>query len=255
MQASKRLSALDVKDWLFIFSSLVIAIGLILSIVSWLRICSDQCAPTHNYRLFGIQFESIGLVFFPLLTACHFLSRKYEVCDLLTGILLASAVGAEIIFIDVQKRDIGHWCPVCLSIAGCVVAAAIAYAVSYLISLNSMIKEGQKGEIMQKVWKIFGSIMCVFLGLFLAYVGVGKADQLKAQEDSIKDRIVFGKSDSPVDVYIFTDWQCPACRSIEPTLVKIAPDIETKSPGDICRFYHPSRDSEFHPLQFVIYDP
>src|ERR1700733_15134326 len=124
MFASARLRILSLTDWLFILSSLAILSGLTLSIISWLRLCSDQCAATHNYRLYGMPIESFGLLFFPALTVCHFLSRKYEICSIIAGILIASAVGAELFFIDIQKREIGHWCPVCLSIAGCVIAAA-----------------------------------------------------------------------------------------------------------------------------------
>lgn len=229
MLAAASISHSGLKKWLFVLSSLAIFAGFIFSIIAWLRVCSDQCAPTHHYRFFQIQFETIGLIFFPCLTACHLLSRRYRQCFWITGILLASALGAEMVFIEIQKREIGQWCPVCLSIAGCIVLAVSAYIGNYLINLNSMIKEGHKGEIMRNIRNGFGSMMFVFLGLFLAYFGVGKADELKTQEDSIKNRIVFGNLNSPIDVYVFTDWQCPACRSAEPALVKLAPVIEKKA--------------------------
>lgn len=226
MIQTKRLSSLSTQDWMFILSSLAILSGLVLSIISWLKICSEQCNDTHQYRIFGMPFETIGLIFFPALLASHFLSKKYESLSWIGGSLLAGAFGAEIMFIAVQKREIGHWCPVCLGIATCVFIAGCAYAGTYLMNLNETIKEGQKGKIMKNVMRGFGSVMCLFFGLFVAYVGIGKVDKLKAQEDSIKDRIVFGNLSSPIDVYIFTDWQCPACRSIEPALVNMAPTLE-----------------------------
>lgn len=229
MIITKPVSSLNVKDWMFIISSLAILAGLTLSIVSWLRICSEQCSDTHNYRIFGTQFETIGMVFFPSLTACHFLSKRNEYFGWIASLMLAGALGSEMMFIEVQKRDIGHWCPVCLSIAACVFIAFSFYAGTYLINLNSTIKEGQKGKIMRNVSKGFSSVLCVFIGLFFAYFGIAKVDQLRAQEDSIKDRIVFGNLSSPVDVYVFTDWQCPACRNVEPALVKMAPVIEKKA--------------------------
>lgn len=256
MFAINRLPYLSARDWIFIFSSLAILSGLTLSVISWLKLCTEQCAATHHYRIFGIQFETIGLLFFPVLTVFHFFSRKYDACRLIAGILLATALGAELMFIDVQKREIGHWCPVCLGIAGCVTAAAIGYGLNYLMNLKTTIKEGQKGEIMQRVLKGFGSLMFVFFGLFFAYFGVGKADQLKAQEDTIKERIVFGNLNSPVDVYIFTDWQCPACRGIEPTLVKIAPAIEKKARVTFVDFIIHPETLNFIPynLSFMIHN-
>jgi hypothetical protein len=43
--------------------------ALVLSIISWLEICSIECTEVHFYRYFGMKFEYMGLLFFvPLLT-------------------------------------------------------------------------------------------------------------------------------------------------------------------------------------------
>ena len=43
--------------------------------------------------------------------------------------------------------------------------------------------------------------------------GTAKFNKLQAAENSVKERITMGNARSPVEVYIFTDWGCPACKS------------------------------------------
>lgn len=57
-QASK------LRKWLFAITAFSLLAGLILSIVSWLRLCSGACAESHNWRFFGGTFENLGLLFF-----------------------------------------------------------------------------------------------------------------------------------------------------------------------------------------------
>src|ERR1700722_16650926 len=109
--------------------ALVTAFGL--TVISWMRLCSQTCAEGHSYRIFGFPFESVGMVFFPLLAFLHMLTRKYPVLIRVTGWILCTAMGSEIIFIYVQKYKIGSWCPVCLSIAACICVAAGAYFYEY----------------------------------------------------------------------------------------------------------------------------
>jgi len=45
----------------------------------------------------------------------------------------------------------------------------------------------------------------------------------------IERQIVLGNMDSPVEVYVFTDWKCPACQALEPALEEMIPKILQKA--------------------------
>lgn len=46
---------------------------------------------------------------------------------------------------------------------------------------------------------------------------------------SIGEQIAFGNPNSNIDVFIFTDWFCPACRILEPSLEQMLPQIEQQA--------------------------
>lgn len=214
------------NDLLFFVGGIGVLSGLALAIVSWLRLCSEDCAATHNWRFFGFEFEKLGLIFFFLLPVLYLFSRKYRVSALLAGAMVAGALGTEIMLILVQKYKIGHWCPVCLSIAAAIGTVALCMAAGYFIDLNTILKKGKKDELMKKVLTGMSSLAVVLVGFLLAFIGVAKIDNLHAEENSIAKSIAFGNTKSPIEVYIITDWFCPACRSLEPTIEKATPDIE-----------------------------
>jgi len=78
---------------------------------------------------------------------------------------------------------------------------------------------------MHKLTQTLCSLTIAVLGFTMAYFGVVKDNQLQAVENHMKESIVFGDKNSPVEVYLFTDWACPACRSLEPAIVKLSPKI------------------------------
>lgn len=196
-----------------------------LAFVSYLQLCSQACAEGHTYRLFGFTFEMVGLVVFPLTTIVHLLSRKIPSLGFLTAWLLCSMLGAEIVFIYVQKYKIGSWCPICLSIAGALTVAALAYFYDYYYDFKQSLEKLDRGPIMINVYKGLTGISFFFVGMLLAFSGIGKYNPLQAAENTIKESISFGDPNSNIEVYVFTDWSCPACKSIEPMLESIAPKI------------------------------
>lgn len=203
----------------YLLASLAIFAGIILTAVSWLKLCSTTCNDAHNYRLFGMPFEFLGAAFFACVTFCHFGSLKWPSLSRWMPLLIASGLGAEAYFIAVQKFQIGSWCPVCLSIAASIALLGLSY-----FGLNK-----SQGENMFN-WKSFTSLCGIFLvGLVSAFLGMSKIDQLQAVEDKIKEQIKFGNLSSPIEVYVFTDWACPACRSIEPALEKMAPQVAAQA--------------------------
>lgn len=241
---------------LFVISSLAIVAGFLLSLISWLQFCTTECGAMHSYRLFGFKFEHVGLVFFPLLMLFHFGSLRIPAISSIAGLMLAGAVGAEMIFILAQKVVIGHWCPVCLSISACIGLASLAYFLHYANNLKLYVNESRRRKTMLYLQKGILAVLAIVTGFGLAFAGFGKVDKLKAAENSIKDSVAFGNMNSDLDVFFFSDWQCPACRQVEPKLKELAPLIMTKARLTFVDFtIHPS-SLNFSPynLSFMIHN-
>jgi len=197
----------------------------ILTIISWFRICSEACSESHSYRLFGFTFEQIGLVVFPLLLISHLYSRQNFLLSLLTSLMLCGAIGAELMFIFLQKYVIGRWCPICLSIAALLAIAGIIYFKDFLTNL----KQRNKGHMMNTLFKGATGSIALVVGFVLAFAGITKYDELQADENNVKEIIAFGNINSPIEVYVFTDWECPACRSLEKTFEAMSPTVMQKA--------------------------
>ncbi len=219
------LRSFRLNDGLYLLASLAILIGLVLSIISLLRLCASACAESHFWLLFGFPFEYSGLLFFIVLLTIHTFARRKSICSSLCALLLAAGCGAELKFIFVQKYQIGTWCPICLAIASCVFIATLCYATDYIGKLNRQMKEKVEGELMKSITKGLAGLSVFVLGFLLATIGVSKFDPIQAQQDTLKDNLFFGNKTSPIEVYIFTDWACPACRQLETDLEKMAPTI------------------------------
>lgn len=209
----------------YVIAAIALLAACLLTFISCLQLCSQACAEGHSYRLCGLPFETVGLILFPLTLVMHLLSRKFAILSLLTGWMLAAMIGAEIVFIYVQKYKIGSWCPVCLSIAGVLSVAALAYLYDYYKGFKLSLENLERGPIMINVYKGLTGFCFFFVGLLVAFGGIAKYNPLEAAENKIQDSIAFGNANSNVEVYVFTDWNCPACRSIEPLLESLAPKI------------------------------
>lgn len=217
--------------WKFWLVGLALIAGLILSALSWLEFCVEHCSANQDYNLFGLPFAIVGITFFTVLTALHFLSRHYSFLSRLVEWMIASAVGAELMFIIIQKYGIGHWCPVCLSIAASVFVAALVLLIQYFKNFKEIIQHHNRGEIMQKIKQSKQSFACIsflVLGFLMAFIGISKPDFAEASMNEMRDKIVFGTKNSPVEVYFVTDWFCPSCKKVEPLIEKIYPEIKSK---------------------------
>lgn len=226
---SNSLTTTKYQKWLYIMGSVGIIAGFLLSIISWLQVCSQECNATHFYRLFGFKLEDIGLVFFLPLLILHFASLIKPYLSFIVSLMLAGAVGTEIILIMAQKVLIGHWCPVCLSIAASIGLASLAYFLGYVRNLKLFVNESRRSETMLNLRKGVTTAAAIILGFLMAFFGLGKIDELKAAENSIKDSVSFGNMQSNIDVYFFSDWECPACRQVEPKLKELFPLITKKA--------------------------
>jgi protein-disulfide isomerase len=202
----------------YCLATLGILAGIGLTIFSSLGICTSACTQTHDYRMWEMPFEVTGAFFFTALAFSHFYSLKCPQFWLLTECLIASALGAEIFFIILQKVQIGAWCPVCLSIAASVALTAIGYLWMY--------RERLPQGVSMKGWLHLGMLTTMMtLGFAFSFMGITKVNMLEALEGGIKDKVKFGPAHAPVQIYIFTDWACPACRQVEPMLEKFIPQL------------------------------
>lgn len=213
----KILSYMRVDNWIYAIIGFALLTGLALSVVSYLELCSEECKAGQDWKLFGLPFAPIGILYFSALSTLHLLSWKKPSLGLGVSYGLAGALGAEVVLILIQKYKIGHWCPVCLGIAASVLVAALAKGAQCHL---------QKGEFMRKV---FTPIAVFIVGFLTLFVGIAKENKLDAMENSIKEQIAMGKLDAPISLYLFTDWACPACRALEPRLMKLMPALESKA--------------------------
>jgi protein-disulfide isomerase len=233
MENMKTISSLIAKkgfpfQWNFWLIGLALIVGLIFSILSWLELCVEHCSANQDYRLFHLPFAIIGMTFFTILILGHFLSLYYHFLSVLVGWMIASALGAEVMFIAVQKYQIGHWCPVCLSIAASVTAAALVLVIGFLKNFKVTI-EHNRGDIMQKIKQGLTSLSFVLLGFLLSFVGISKTNDAEAAVNDIKERLAFGVKHSQVEVYFVSDWFCPSCKKVEPLIEKLYPSIRSKA--------------------------
>lgn len=212
-------------DKLYLITAGVILIGFFLTIISYLRLCSEACAQGHNYHLFGMSFEFFGLSFFGFLGLIHFYSKDLPYLAFVELLLFCCAVGAEALFIIVQKYEIGSWCPVCLSIASIVLVGAIVQGIACMKQNLYLTGSDNQRNHMKTFWNKFSPFAAIGLGFIIAFFGVAKHDELVAVQEAIKDKLAFGNHTSNVEIYLFTDWACPACRKLEPTLEAFVPDL------------------------------
>lgn len=224
-------SRLDQKKDYICFSTTFVFLttALTLSIFSWMRLCSQACAEGHDYRLFGFTFEAIGFLFFSTLIITHLLSYKIVVMGTLTGWMLCSSLGAEVMFIYVQKYKIGSWCPICLFIATMLILSGGIYLWGFCVNFKKNLESGDGDQIMNTTCKGLTGIIFFVIGFVLAFSGIDKHSKLQAAENSVKEGIAFGDLHSPIEVYVFTDWACPACRSLESALESMIPTIMQKA--------------------------
>lgn len=223
-----RIISLWSSNWSFWVVGFALLSGLILSILSWLKICVEHCSANQDYVFFGIPFAFLGIAFFVAGLTVHLLSKKYLICKKLIGWMISMAIGSEIMFIAIQKYEIGHWCPVCLSIALSLGIAGIVLPADYFKYSLPSSKLNRRGQIMEAIKKGLTSLSFMFVGFLMAFIGVSKFDYAQAAMTEMQDKLAFGNKNSPIEVYFVSDWFCPSCRRVEPLIEKIYPKIQSK---------------------------
>lgn len=206
---------------LYAIGGIAILAGFALTISSWLGTCTQACEEGHSYRLFGLHFETVGLLYFSILTILYASSLFIPRTALYANILLASGLGAEISFLLVQKYGMQQWCPICLGIAASILIAVIAGSIDYVMTTQRILKEGKRQEISQNLVHAVLCMAAISFGFALSFAGTSKVDNLLLAETTLQQQLAFGNPDSGIDVYVFTSWSCPACKKLEPNLHRL----------------------------------
>lgn len=211
-----------------IIISLAMVGGLLLSFLSLFEVCTSGCSSGSQYRIFGVPFSPFGVTFFTFANLLWWVSFKESRLLLPLKLLIGSALGAEIYFLYLQKYVIKQWCPVCLSIFVAVAVLACAFAVDEVRRYKEARMTNNRSEAMRHIRTGLSSLGAIAVGLLMVIFGVTKTQSVYADVVGEKT-LFFGKSSAPVDVYVFTDWFCPACRKAEPFIELKAPEISKKA--------------------------
>lgn len=195
--------------------ALAIAAGLVLSILAWADVCTTACSAAHEYRLFGMPFEWIGVAFFAIAGIWHVLSLNKPSLSNYLGWMTAGALGSEVVFIGVQKYVIGAWCPICLGIAA---------VVGFIFLVQVMVSIKQKDLIM----KSLTTLAFFTMGFLMAFIGIAKPVEAIDNPSAIISRLEMGNNNSDTKVYFITDWFCPACKKAEPEVANIYSAIQSR---------------------------
>ncbi len=133
--------------------------------------------------------------------------------------LAQSGLGAEAVFTWIQGAVIGNWCPICVWVAVCVAACSACIAALHFSRTDAILLEKEREPSMKRSALHAALLLLAFLaGLGTAALGIKKPDALAS--GLTPEALSFGHANSGVEVYIVSDWFCPACRVAEPEIVK-----------------------------------
>lgn len=191
----------------------------ILSVMSWLGICSDGCQETHLYRFFGIPLSPLGVGYFTLCGLAFLTRNRFRFSGFLIPLLLSGALGSEFVLVWIQKYVIGRWCPLCVGVALSVVTACALIVLEGLPGIATRIRNGERNLVMKRLAGKMVLVLFAFLaGIGISSMGLSKPDVFAAGLP-VKS-LAFGDTESSLEVYFVTDWFCPACRAAEPEILK-----------------------------------
>ena len=190
-----------------------------LSVFLAVGLCTEACKATYEWTIFGMKFPLLGIGFF-VLCLLLFRLRDRPVFRGLFPAVIAGAWGAEITFLYVQHSIIKRWCPMCLAVAFCVCVVGIARSIGYFTGMGKHIESG-RGAMARHLSRGVLLAAAMIAGAYVSFLGLANPATLHAETLPI----ALGKQDSEVEVYVFTDWFCPACRQADPDLEKAYPNI------------------------------
>jgi uncharacterized membrane protein len=198
---------------------LFLAAGLAISAFDWAGVCTEACAETSLYRLFGLPLPPLGTAYFALCGIAFALRRRHRAFGAALAVLLSGGLGAEIVFTWIQASVIGRWCPMCVGVGLCVAAASASIAWEHFSGTNVILPFVERNTVMKRCPVRAAVILLAFLaGIGTASLGLEKPDAFAS--NLTPEMLSFGLADSTRTVYIVSDWFCPACRVAEPEIIK-----------------------------------
>ncbi|CAG1007494.1 vitamin K epoxide reductase family protein [Geobacter sp.] len=235
---SPRISLTSLLLWLATIA------GLSLSVISLLKICS-ACSETGQFSILAFDFGWFGITFFVVLAVALALRRRFHKAERAVTLLLLAAAGAEIRFIWLQKYVIGEWCPICLGIAAVVLVGCIS------LGMEAMAKKANKGAVMGKRLKrMITAAAVIVAGFTTALLGVRQESAAAGLDPYL------GNRQSSTIVYFVSDWFCPVCRKVEPSIAAMYPEIARKAKVGFVDFPIHKETLNFTPyhLQFLAFE-
>lgn len=196
-----------------IFVVLLIVAGLILSILSATDLCTfGGCTDAHRYRLYTLPLWLVGIVYFAGYAILWF-SRSKPLARTLESLYLAGGIGAEAVFVHIQKNVIEAWCPLCLGIAATVLLISILRSADHLSS-----RRNEPDMMKRLVPRTLMLLVASLLSFGITLLGMARPDAEAQGLDLFQ-----GKGKSHVTVYVFSDWFCPSCIKAEPEIERAFP--------------------------------
>ncbi len=217
---SGRLKSLGVRKAV-VWTGLVAAFALSVSLAA--GFCTEACKATYEWTIFGMKFPFLGIGFFALCILLY-LPGDRPVFRELFSLAISGAWGAEITFLYVQNSIINKWCPMCLAVAFCVFVVGVALAAGYFRNAGKDSGSG-RGTMARHLSKGIILAAAMIAGAYVSFLGLGNP----AAADAGTISVGLGKQDSDIEVYVFTDWFCQACRQAEPDLEKAYPNIVNRA--------------------------
>ncbi len=205
--------------WVPVIVGTALAASFMLSVVLAVGLCTEACKAVYRWKIFGVKFPWLGIGFFAV-SLILFRFRKNRRAGMVFYALIYGACGAEATFLYVQHSLIKRWCPLCLAIGFLVVAAGIALVAGSSNGSGMNILAG-RGRMTRILARGFLLVSVMLAGATVSFLGLGNPAESHAEALSM----ALGKTDSEIEVYVFTDWFCPACKVAEPEMEKAYPEI------------------------------
>jgi thiol-disulfide isomerase/thioredoxin len=185
----------------------LLASGLCVSIMSLAGICSDACSEAHKYAILKAPVAALGIGFFLVAMAVWWFAQSKVWAQTVFPYVLATAAGAEAGFILFQHLVIGHFCTLCLWVGAVVVVALGAWIIDNFTFRRTKMK----------IFSILSSILPKAIICFAAFLFVLVTLKKPVEGSNLPDPFL-GSSTGQVEMFVVTDWFCPACQKLEPTI-------------------------------------
>ena len=180
-----------------IFVLSLLTLGLALSIISATDLCNfGGCNETHLYRLLGLSFPAVGVVFFVLAGILTALTRKFLTAEFYLNLLLAGAGGAEVNMILLQKNVIKAWCPVCLAIAALIYLLLLTNFVRYFLTRKEKFCMNQKS-----IFKPLSIVVVALLSIMVTFSGIVMPDAVAGELN-----LSLCNQQCKLEIYRFSGW-------------------------------------------------